>query len=246
MIDRGGMSICGHEGHSFFSQEGGSLWGEDDLALRLLSLSLRSRIATSVRAVIARRNSRHMHPLAFAFLALCIPCNMAALASRAATLPRRSALLGASSVIFTGAMPGSARTPGSSDVGEAIEQIVDGTAALKQLRANWAKYACIDKEGRACNIDAARKILGGVAPQRGDAAIAVAKQTPLYRIDGAFAAIRKFALDASDDSWGSRLEVETFVEKADNIVFQLKRVDDSFYGVVFASKGSTMLEKKSD
>ena len=143
------------------------------------------------------------------------------------------------------ARPGEAfaRTPGSSDVGEAIEQIVDGAAALKKLRQNWATYACIDKEGRACNIDAARKILGGVAPQRGDAAIAVAKVTPLYRIDGAFAAIRKFALDSDDTSWGGRLDVEAFVEKGDDITFQLKRVDDSFYGVVFASKGSSMLEK---
>jgi hypothetical protein len=37
--------------------------------------------------------------------------------------------------------------------------------------------------------------------------------------------------------------VESFVEKGDDITFQLKRVDDSFYGVVFASKGSSMLEK---
>ena len=145
--------------------------------------------------------------------------------------------------MLSGPRPVQARTPGSSDVGEAIEQILDGAAALKKLRKNWDTYACIDKEGRACNIDAARKILGGVAPQRGDAAIAVAKVTPLYRIDGAFAAIRKFALDADDTSWAANLDVESFVEKGDDITFQLKRVDDSFYGVVFASKGSSMLEK---
>ena len=33
------------------------------------------------------------------------------------------------------------------------------------------------------------------------------------------------------------------MEKGDDITFQLKRVYDSFYGVVFASKGSSMLEK---
>ena len=43
-------------------------------------------------------------------------------------------------------------------------QIVDASAALKKLRAEWSTYAVIDAEGRAGNIDAARKILGGVAP----------------------------------------------------------------------------------
>ena len=52
--------------------------------------------------------------------------------------------------------------------------------------------------------------MGGVAPQRGEAAIEVAKVTPLYRIDGAFAAVRKAALK-SDDGWGAALDVEEFV-----------------------------------
>ena len=34
----------------------------------------------------------------------------------------------------------------------------------------WSSYAVIDSEGRAGNIDAARRILGGAAPQRGEAA----------------------------------------------------------------------------
>ena len=58
-----------------------------------------------------------------------------------------------------------ARTPGSEDVGEAVQQIEDAAAALKKLRSEWSSFAVIDAEGRAGNIDAARKILGGVAPQ---------------------------------------------------------------------------------
>jgi len=155
---------------------------------------------------------------------------------------RRAVLLGGSACAGVPAAA-LARTPGSDDVGEAIQQIRDADAALRRLQREWSTYACIDKEGRACNIDAARKILGGVAPQRGDAAIAVAKETPLYRIDGAFAAVRKFALSADGDSWGGALDVTEFVERGEEVVFALKKVDDSFYGVVFASKGTTQLER---
>ena len=44
--------------------------------------------------------------------------------------------------------------------------------------------------------------LGGVPPQRGEVARLAAEATPLYRVDGAFAAIRKFALSA-EDGWGA-------------------------------------------
>lgn len=115
---------------------------------------------------------------------------------------RRMVALSGIMIPFLPAPDVSARTPGSSDVSEAIQQIIDGRAALRRLQQDWSTYACIDKEGRACNIDAARKILGGVAPQRGDAAIEVAKATPLYRIDGAFKALRLYALDAADSDWG--------------------------------------------
>ena len=155
---------------------------------------------------------------------------------------RRHAVLGGAATALAPAAA-IARTPGSENVDEAVEQIKDGREALRRLQNDWATYACIDKEGRACNIDVARKILGGVAPQRGDAAIEVAKVTPLYRIDGAFKSVRKFALSADDGSWGAALAVEAFVEKGEDIVFALKKTDDSFYGVVFASKGSTQLEK---
>lgn len=134
-----------------------------------------------------------------------------------------------------------ARTPGSTDVDEAIAQVKDARAALRELSKDWDTYACINDEGMACNIDAARRVLGGVAPQRGDAAIAVAKQTPLYRIDGAFSSIRKYALDAEAGSWGANLDIESFVNTAEEITFAIKKADDSFYGVVFTMKGSTMI-----
>ena len=145
----------------------------------------------------------------------------------AALYGRRAAVLGGG-LCATYAGRVSARTPGSTDVTEAVEQIRDGSDALRGLAKEWATYACIDGEGRACNIDAARKILGGVAPQRGDAAIEVAKSTPLYRIDGAFAAVRTYALNAGDGSWGSALDVEAFVETAEDIVMALKKTDDSY------------------
>ena len=126
-----------------------------------------------------------------------------------------------------------ARAPGSEDVDEAIAQVKDAATALRVLRKDWEKYAVIDAEGRAGNIDAARRVLGGVTPQRGAALAAAAEATPLYRIDGAFAALRKAALNAADGTWGSRLDLEAFVERGEDIVFALKKADDSFYSVVF-------------
>jgi hypothetical protein len=151
----------------------------------------------------------------------------------------RRGLLGA----CLGMMPAAAlaRTPGSEDVGEAVQQIEDAAAALKKLRSEWSSFAVIDAEGRAGNIDAARRILGGVAPQRGDAARIVAEQTPLYRVDNAFAAVRKGALNGAQ-GWADDLDLEAFVEAGERIVFDLKKADDSFYGVVFASKGTSQLQ----
>ena len=97
-------------------------------------------------------------------------------------------------------------------------------------------------DGAAVPSSPCGKILGGVAPQRGEAAIEVAKITPLYRMDGAFAAVRKYVLSA-EDGWAANLDIEDFVQRGEDIVFNLKRADDSFYSVVFASKGSSMLEK---
>ena len=157
----------------------------------------------------------------------------------------RRACLGSSSLLLFPLLA-HARTPGSTNVAESLEQILDAAAALRSLQANWASYAVIDDEGRAGNIDAARKILGGVAPQRGEAAVEVAKVTPLYRVDGAFAAVRNAALAAPDESWGGRLDVEAFVESGEQIAFALQKADNLFYGVVFASKGSGQLSKLYD
>lgn len=99
---------------------------------------------------------------------------------------------------------------------EAVVQIRDAAEALRGLQSDWKKYAVIDAEGRAGNIDAARRVLGGVAPQRGEAAIAVAKATPLYRIDGAFAAVRKAAL-AADEGWGRNIDIEEFVRRLSRV-----------------------------
>ena len=48
---------------------------------------------------------------------------------------------------------------------------------------------------------------------------------------------------ADDEGWGAKLDVEKFNDRGEAITFALKKADDSFYGVVFASKGSSMLEK---
>jgi hypothetical protein len=93
-----------------------------------------------------------------------------------------------------------ARAPGSKDVSEAVAQIQDAAQDLRKLQSEWSLYTVIDPEGRAGSTDGARRILGGIAPQAGDAAIAVAKKTPLYRIDVAFKTVRTAALEASVDT----------------------------------------------
>jgi hypothetical protein len=137
-----------------------------------------------------------------------------------------------------------ARAPGSKDVAEAVEQIRDASEALRQLQHDWDQYALIDKEGRAVT-DAtviARRILGGVTPLTGDGAIQMAKATPLYRIDGAFTAIRKASLDDdSDSSWAANLDLESFDEIAERIVFQVQKADGDLYSVQFAAKGTTQI-----
>eukprot|EP00592_Proboscia_alata_P012880 CAMPEP_0194388462 /NCGR_PEP_ID=MMETSP0174-20130528/98621_1 /TAXON_ID=216777 /ORGANISM="Proboscia alata, Strain PI-D3" /LENGTH=230 /DNA_ID=CAMNT_0039179753 /DNA_START=65 /DNA_END=757 /DNA_ORIENTATION=- len=137
----------------------------------------------------------------------------------------------------------SARAPGSDDVTEAVAQIRDAALDLRQLQKDWDLYAVVTSEGRAGNNTAgARRILGGIAPQAGDAAIEVAKVTPLYRIDGAFTAIRKAAIDAEDKtSWEFRLDFAAFDEIAERVLFEIQKADGDFYGVNFASKGTTQL-----
>lgn len=119
--------------------------------------------------------------LACALLALPQPAGPARHAVPQPAGPARRELLCVTASVLLGmpARSAKARTPGSSDLQEAVEQIRDAAVALKGLQQDWSKYAIIDAEGRAGNIDAARRILGGVAPQRGAAAIEVAKKTPL-------------------------------------------------------------------
>ena len=71
----------------------------------------------------------------------------------------------------------------------------------------------------------------------------MAQVTPLYRIDGAFNASRyRQRLGPGEATWGGNLDFAEKLQRGEDIVFALKKVDDSFYGVVFASKGSTMIE----
>lgn len=155
-------------------------------------------------------------------------------------LDRRAALVGAAGAVL---LPrrACARAPGSEDVDEALAQIRDAAVALKSLRRDWASYALIDAEGRAGDVNPARRILGGVAPQRGQEAFDVAIATPLYRCDKAFDAVRKAALNADSGSWLTSFDIEDFVERSDDIARALKRADDAFYSVTFASKGSGQL-----
>jgi hypothetical protein len=142
--------------------------------------------------------------------------------------------------------PAWSRAPGSKDLYEAIEQIRGASRDLKTLQQNWDMYAVIDQEGRSVGDSTvmARRILGGVGPLAGDSAIAVAKATPLYRIDGAFAAVRKAAIaNAGDDDppWISELDLLAFEELSERIQFALQKADGDFYSVAFASKGSKQI-----
>ena len=153
---------------------------------------------------------------------------------------RRAALVGAAGAVL---LPrrACARAPGSEDVDEALAQIRDAAVALKALRRDWASYALIDAEGRAGDVNPARRILGGVAPQRGQEAFDVAIATPLYRCDKAFDAVRKAALNADSGSWLTSFDIEDFVERSETVARSLKKADDAFYSVTFASKGSGQL-----
>ena len=60
----------------------------------------------------------------------------------------------------------------------------------------------------------------------------------MYRIDGAFNAIRKACLQGADDdeAWSNALDLEVFEELAERIVFQLQKAHGDFYSVQFAAK----------
>lgn len=144
-----------------------------------------------------------------------------------------------------------ARVPGSKDVTASVQQIREAAIALRRLNANFDQYAQIDAEGRAGSTDEARRILGGIAPQAGTVAIQVAQSTPLYRIDNALTAVRNAALQADDDDsdsslsssfWPAKLDLVTFEELVDRLLYSLQKADGDFYSVLFAAKGTTQIQ----
>lgn len=143
-------------------------------------------------------------------------------------------------------LPALARAPGSKDLQASIQQIVDASKDLKQLEKDWNQYATIDAEGRAGSTDGARRILGGIAPQAGSVAIDVASKTPLYRIDVAFVTIRKAVLESDDSNnnnkWTNTLDLDRFEELVDRINYEIQKADGNFYSVLFAAKGTKMIE----
>jgi len=140
--------------------------------------------------------------------------------------------------------PALARAPGSGDATEAIEQIRDAARDLKRLQRDFDQYATLTDEGMAGdNTAGARRILGGIAPQAGITAIETAKLTPLYRIDGAFSVVRKAAIASEDkNSWSFQLDIATFEEVAERVLFAVQKADGDFYGVSFAAKGTTQIK----
>jgi hypothetical protein len=133
-----------------------------------------------------------------------------------------------------------ARAPGSKDISASVEQIQDAAQDLRKLERDWGQYAIIDAEGRAGSTDGARRVLGGIAPQAGSAAIVAAKSTPLYRIDVAFITVRKAVLEDSEE-WTTTFDLERFEELADRLVYEIQKADGNFYGVLFAAKGTKMI-----
>lgn len=146
-------------------------------------------------------------------------------------------------ILSSSQQPAFARAPGSKDVLASIEQIQEAAKDLRRLETNFeSDYAMIDAEGRAQSTDGARRILGGIAPQAGSAAIDAAKNTPLYRIDVAFVTVRKTVLDGSDNEWTQDLDLDRFEELADRIVYNVQKADGNFYSVLFAMKGTSMIQ----
>eukprot|EP00980_Cylindrotheca_fusiformis_P029861 scaffold23975_cov132-Cylindrotheca_fusiformis.AAC.2 len=144
---------------------------------------------------------------------------------------------------FLAVPPATARVPGSKDVVASIQQIQDAAKDLKLLEDNYStEYAVIDAEGRAESTDAARRLLGGIAPQAGTAAMDAAQNTPLYRIDVAFVTVRKTVLDDDEMEWTQKLDLDRFEELADRIIYATQKADGNFYSVLFAMKGTTMIE----
>ena len=169
------------------------------------------------------------------------------------TITESSAAIASILSLSLSPLTASARAPGSKDICASLLQIRDASTSLKQLLepANWNQYTIIDGEGRAGSTDGARRILGGIAPQGGMAAIDAAKNTPLYRIDVAFVTVRKYVLegsgsdsgsDSDSDPWTDSFDLDRFEELADRVVYNVSKSDGNFYSVLFAMKGGKMIE----
>jgi hypothetical protein len=144
---------------------------------------------------------------------------------------------------LTGRLVAHARAPGSTDVRASVQQVLDARSQLKSsLLDHWSDYASIDDEGRARSTDDARRVLGGITPQAGSAAIDAAQNTPLYRLDVAFVSIRKAVLDGDDGTWTDHVDLDRFEELADRITYAVSKADGNFYSVLFAMKGTTMIK----
>ena len=145
-----------------------------------------------------------------------------------------------SSTVLSRVGPSQAREPGSRDVTASLQQIKDAEQTLLQLRRNWDEYAVIDSEGRAGDVDRARRILGGVNPQN------LPNPSPLYKIDGAFRVVQNAAIEAESDSTLGRLQVEDFSEAAERLVDDLRKADYQFYGSAFAPGGTRQIRQLYD
>lgn len=151
---------------------------------------------------------------------------------------------GIATTLLFPASPSLARAPGSKDIVASIQQIQDAADSLRHLVNDdkWSQYTVIDTEGRAGSTDGARRILGGIAPMAGSAAINAAKNTPLYRIDVAFVTVRKAILeDNADEKWTAAMDLDRFEELADRIIYNTQKADGNFYSVLFAQKGTKMI-----
>jgi hypothetical protein len=171
---------------------------------------------TSLNAQKANHNHHHHHRLSRRRFAL------ASAATALASLPWRP-------------LPAFARAPGSRDVEASLAQLQEASAALLTLRREWADYTVIDKEGRAGDVDRARRILGGVNPQN------LPNPSPLYKLDGAFRAVQDAAIDGAFQPL-SELEVEEFAEVGERIVDAVRKADYQFYGCAFAPGGTKQIQ----
>ena len=147
---------------------------------------------------------------------------------------RRRAVCGAALGTLLPARAVTARAPGSQDPAESVKLMREASVVLKQLQIDWPQYTVIDSEGRAGDIDAARRILGGVTRQNSLGLKA--------NLAAAFACLAKAAVVAPAGGWGDALDAEAFIEAGERVTQALGEADDGFYSSKFASKGTSQVE----